>query len=265
MQPQPILVAGEWRQGASPLTVHSPFDGSIAGATFLAAPGQLEEAIAAAAASFDATRRLTAEARRRILAAVSSGIARQKEEFARTIAREAAKPITAARAEVDRAVFTFALAAEAAAAADREQPLDIPMPQGVPRRHGRLRRFPVGPIAAITPFNFPLNLVAHKLAPAIAAGCPIVLKPAPQTPLSSLALARLILDAGWPPAALSVVPLRNEDAGPLVADDRLKLLSFTGSSAVGWQLKAKAGKKRVVLELGGNAAVKFTSVSTSIN
>jgi acyl-CoA reductase-like NAD-dependent aldehyde dehydrogenase len=113
----------------------------------------------------------------------------------------------------------------------------------------------VGPIAAITPFNFPINLVAHKLAPAIAAGCTIVLKPAPQTPLTSLNLAKIIEAAGWPVGALNVLPLSNEDAGVLVGDDRIKLLSFTGSTAVGWQLKAKARKKRVLLELGGNAGV----------
>jgi glyceraldehyde-3-phosphate dehydrogenase (NADP+) len=122
-------------------------------------------------------------------------------------------------------------------------------------RQGRIRWFPAGPVAAITPFNFPLNLVAHKLAPAIAVGCPVVLKPAPQTPLTALKLAEFITDAGLPPGALSVLPMENDVAAKLVADDRLKILSFTGSAKVGWELKAKAGKKKVVLELGGNAAV----------
>ena len=131
---------------------------------------------------------------------------------------------------------------------------------GVSReRLGYVRRFPIGPIAAITPFNFPLNLVAHKLAPAIAAGCTVVLKPAPQTPLTALRLARLIHEAGWPAGALNVLPLSNEDAGAMVEDDRLKLLSFTGSAAVGWELKQKSGKKKVVLELGGNAGVIVNS------
>jgi acyl-CoA reductase-like NAD-dependent aldehyde dehydrogenase len=118
-----------------------------------------------------------------------------------------------------------------------------------------VRRFPLGPIAAITPFNFPINLVAHKLAPAIAAGCSIVHKPAPQTPLTAMRLAQIIEEAGWPAGALNVLPLSNDYAGKIVSDDRIKLLSFTGSTAVGWALKQKAGKKRVVLELGGNAAV----------
>src|SRR5262249_54390437 len=136
-----------------------------------------------------------------------------------------------------------------------EETIDVPLPKPQASRQGRVRKFAAGPVAAITPFNFPLNLVAHKLAPAIAVGCPVVLKPAPQTPLTALFLARMILDAGLPTAGLSVLPLRNEDAAPLVEDDRLKVLSFTGSAAVGWELKKRAGKKRVLLELGGNAAV----------
>jgi acyl-CoA reductase-like NAD-dependent aldehyde dehydrogenase len=132
-------------------------------------------------------------------------------------------------------------------------PLDfLPSAEG---RWGIVRRFPIGPIAAITPFNFPLNLVAHKLAPAMAVGCPVVLKPAPQTPFCAMLLAKLIVEAGWPASALTVLPVSNEDAVLLVADERIKLLSFTGSAVVGWQLKREAGKKRVLLELGGNAAV----------
>src|SRR5207302_3084433 len=122
-------------------------------------------------------------------------------------------------------------------------------------RWGIVRRFPLGPVAGITPFNFPLNLVAHKVAPAIAAGCSMVFKPAPQTPLSSLLLAETIQQAGWPDGALNVIPLSNEDAGILVTDDRIKLISFTGSASVGWEIKKRAGKKKVVLELGGNAGV----------
>ncbi len=118
-----------------------------------------------------------------------------------------------------------------------------------------LRRFPLGPVFAITPFNFPLNLVAHKVAPAIAAGCPIILKPAPQTPISSLLLAEVVQETEWPAGAFAVMPLSNENAALLVTDDRIKLLTFTGSAAVGWQLKSQAGKKRVTLELGGNAGV----------
>jgi acyl-CoA reductase-like NAD-dependent aldehyde dehydrogenase len=122
-------------------------------------------------------------------------------------------------------------------------------------RWGIVRRFPLGPIAGITPFNFPLNLVAHKVAPAIAAGCPLVLKPAPQTPLTALLLAEVVQQAGWPDGGLNVLPLSNQDAGLLVTDERIKLISFTGSAPVGWQIKKDGGKKKVVLELGGNAGV----------
>jgi len=118
-----------------------------------------------------------------------------------------------------------------------------------------VRRFPLGPIAGITPFNFPLNLVAHKVAPAIAAGCPIILKPAPQTPLTAFLLAEAVEQAGLPDGAFTVLPLSNEDAGLLISDDRIKMISFTGSAPVGWEIKRRAGKKKVVLELGGNAGV----------
>src|SRR6185369_16802015 len=167
---------------------------------------------------------------------------------------EAGKPRQYAEAEIARGLTTLDLAAQEATRIGGEVlPVDIE-----PRGEGAfcaVRRFPVGPVTAITPFNFPLNLVLHKVAPAIAAGCPVVLKPASQTPLSSLLLAELIHEAGIPEGALNVVPSRREAADRLVTDPRLKLLSFTGSPTVGWDMKARAGKKKVVLELGGNAAV----------
>jgi acyl-CoA reductase-like NAD-dependent aldehyde dehydrogenase len=168
---------------------------------------------------------------------------------------EAGKPIRLARAEVDRAVVTFKTAAEEAARLGGESlPLDLT--EGNEGRWGLVQRFPVGPILAITPFNFPLNLVAHKVAPALAAGCPILLKPAPQTPFTALALGEVILKAGWPQEALAVLPLSNADTAWLAEkEDRIKLVSFTGSSKVGWELKARSGRKRVLLELGGNAAL----------
>jgi glyceraldehyde-3-phosphate dehydrogenase (NADP+) len=151
-------------------------------------------------------------------------------------------------------VFTFKVAAEESTRIYGEYlPLDAL--EAGKDRWGIVRRYPLGPIAAITPFNFPLNLVAHKVAPAIAAGCTLVLKPAPQTPVTALMLAKIVQEAGWPGGALSVLPLSNEDAVPLIEDPRIKMLTFTGSGAVGWALKNRAGKKRVTLELGGNAAV----------
>lgn len=249
-----ILVAGRWVETQRSVDIHSPYDGRLVGNTFEADAHLLEEAIGASHAVFPLTRALPGEERSRILATVSDAIRRQKEDFAKLIALEAGKPITAARAEVDRAVFTFALAAEEAKA-QHFQRIDVRMPAPAPARQGEIRWFPAGPVAAITPFNFPLNLVAHKLAPAMAVGAPVVLKPAPQTPLTALKLAKLIVDAGWPAEALSVLPMSNDVAARLVADDRMKMFTFTGSAKVGWELKSKAGKKKVLLELGGNAAV----------
>jgi acyl-CoA reductase-like NAD-dependent aldehyde dehydrogenase len=257
MAGQGFLLNGRWVTEGEKVSIHSPFDGSFAGETYLASAEHLEEAIAASVRAFEVARKLPPEERQRMLLAVAQGIAGQKEEFAALIALEAGKPIRTARIEVDRAVFTFTLAAtEALELHNKDEVLrlrtDLNATSAV--RTGMVRRFPIGPIAAITPFNFPLNLVAHKLAPAMAVGCPVVLKPAPQTPLTALKLAGLINDAGWPAGGLNVLPISNEVAAKLVSDDRLKMLSFTGSSTVGWQLKAQAGKKRVVLELGGNAA-----------
>jgi acyl-CoA reductase-like NAD-dependent aldehyde dehydrogenase len=249
MSQYPFLVDGEWISRGRPVQILSPYDSSVVGETFQASRADLDRAIAAAAHAFLITRHMTASERNRVLLAVADGISHNKEDFARMIALEAGKPMKAARVEVERAIFTFALAAEESTRNTDEQ-LSL-----VGNRTGLVRRFPVGPIAAITPFNFPLNLVAHKLAPAMAVGCTVVLKPAPQTPITALMLARIIHNAGWPAGALNVLPLANEDAAALVADDRLKMLSFTGSAKVGWELKAKSGKKRVVLELGGNAAV----------
>jgi acyl-CoA reductase-like NAD-dependent aldehyde dehydrogenase len=189
-----------------------------------------------------------------VLRRVSENITERKQEFARTMAQEAGKPIKAARTEVERAIFTFQVAAEESTRIYGEY-LPLDWQEFTAGRWGIVRRFPLGPIAGITPFNFPLNLVAHKVAPAIAAGCPLVLKPAPQTPLTALLLAEAVQQAGWPDGGLNVLPLSNDDAGLLVTDERIKLISFTGSAAVGWQVKKNCGKKKVVLELGGNAGV----------
>lgn len=250
----PFFVAGKWVSEGRPLEVVSPYDGSPAGVTYWATAEQLEQAIRAAVAGFETTRRLPAYERQRVLRAISDSIAARREEFARLMAMEAGKPIKTARAEVDRAVFTFAVAAEESVRIGGEW-LPMDLQASTAGRMAIVRRFPLGPIAAITPFNFPLNLVAHKVAPAISAGCTMVLKPAPKTPLCALLLTEIVEKAGWPAGALNTLSLSNEDAARMVADDRLKLLTFTGSGAVGWGLKARAGKKKVALELGGNAAV----------
>jgi acyl-CoA reductase-like NAD-dependent aldehyde dehydrogenase len=249
-----FFLDGHWRNEGEPIEILSPGTRQRVGVTHRATSADVEAAIRAATRAFEVTRRMGGYERQRILRAISAGIEKHGEEFARLVALEAGKPIKAARAEVDRAVFTFSVAAEEAVRVGGEY-LPLDWQASTAGRWGIVRRFPLGPIAAITPFNFPIKLVAHKIAPAIAAGCTVVLKPAPQTPLTSLRLAQIIEQAGWPAGALNVLPLSNEDAGTLVSDDRLKLLSFTGSTAVGWALKQKAGKKRVVLELGGNAGV----------
>ena len=234
--------------------ITSPFDQSVVAIVYEANRDDVETAIQSAVQAFEITRKMSSYQRAAILHKIADGIRQRREEFAGTICHEAGKPIKTARIEVDRGIYTFQVAAEETSRIYGEYiPLDTL--ETTTGRWGLSRRFPLGPVFAITPFNFPLNLVAHKVAPAIAAGCPLILKPAPQTPVTALMLAEVVHDAGWPEGALAVMPLSNDDAGLLVADDRIKLLSFTGSAAVGWGLKSKAGKKRVTLELGGNAGV----------
>jgi acyl-CoA reductase-like NAD-dependent aldehyde dehydrogenase len=249
-----FLLDGQWVTSGDAVELLSPANRAAIARMAQPNRGQVEAAITAAQRAFGVTRKLPSGERQRILHEVASGVAARREEFARTMAMEAAKPLKAARVEVDRAVFTFNVAAEESTRISGEWlPMDL-----LPSTAGRwsiVRSFPVGPISAITPFNFPLNLVAHKLGPAMAAGCTVVHKPAPQTPLCALKLADIIHNAGWPSGALNVLPAAVADAEPMITDDRIKLLSFTGSAAVGWHLKQQAGKKRVVLELGGNAAV----------
>ncbi len=251
---QGFFLDGKWIEAGKPAEVRSPYDGSVVGQVFEGGREHADAAIAAAVKAFGTTKRLPAFERQRVLRRVAETITERKEEFARTMALESGKPLKAARTEVDRGIFTFNVAAEESTRIYGEY-LPLDWQQFTAGRWGIVKRFPLGPIAGITPFNFPLNLVAHKVAPAIAAGCPLVLKPAPQTPLTALLLAEAVQHAGWPDGGLNVLPLSNEDAGLLVSDDRLKMISFTGSAAVGWQIKAKAGKKKVVLELGGNAGV----------
>lgn len=248
------LVGGQWRKTGDVIEVRSPFDGALVALVHRAGPDEIERAIAAAVAAFQVTRKLPSWKRADVLEKISAGIAARREELARTIALEAGKPIKTARLEVDRAVFTFKVAAEESKRIYGEiVALDwLPGNEG---REAQVRRVPLGPIVGISPFNFPLNLVAHKVAPALAAGNPIIVRPASQTPVSALKLGEIVLEAGWPAGGFSVVPSTTQAAAPLVEDDRIRLLTFTGSPAVGWGLKARAGRKRVTLELGGNAGV----------
>ena len=178
----------------------------------------------------------------------------REQELASTIALEAGKPVKDARGEVRRAVTTFQLAAEEAKRLGGEvMPLDVS--PGSEGRFGIVRRFPVGPVFGIAPFNFPLNLVAHKVAPAMAAGNPMLLKPSPKTPITALMLGEIVTQAGWPVGGLNIINCTNEDTLAIWQDQRIKKLSFTGSAKVGWMLKAHAGTRKVTLELGGNAGV----------
>ncbi len=248
------FVGGQWTKTGNAVEVRSPYDGSLVAIAHRAGPKEIEAAIATAVKAFEITRKLASWKRADALEKISAGIAARREDFARTIALEAGKPIRTARLEVDRAVFTFKVAAEESKRIYGEIiPLDwIPGNEG---REGQVRRVPLGPIVGISPFNFPLNLVAHKVAPALAAGNPIIIRPASQTPVSALKLAEVVMESGWPEGAFSVVPSDTQAAAPLVEDDRIRKLTFTGSPAVGWALKRRAGRKRVTLELGGNAGV----------
>ncbi len=249
-----FFMNGTWSAHGREAVVSSPYDQSVLAVISEAGRDDVETAIESATQAFQVTRRMSSQQRATVLHKIVDGIKARREEFARTICQEAAKPIRIAKLEVERAINTFEVAAEESTRIYGEY-LPLDMLEGTAGRWGLLRRVPLGPVFAITPFNFPLNLVAHKVAPAIAAGCPIILKPAPQTPISSFLLAEIVAEASWPDGALAVMPLSNEDAALLVTDDRIKLLTFTGSAAVGWKLKNAAGKKRVTLELGGNAAV----------
>jgi glyceraldehyde-3-phosphate dehydrogenase (NADP+) len=254
MKEFPAYVGGVWRTTPDRRVIRSPFDGAEVATVCFASAAELDDALAAAVAAAPAAARLSSFERAEICRAVCRGLDARRAEIADGMCAESGKPISEARAEVDRAIHTFEIAAaEAERVYGEALPLDL-RPSGA-GRWGITRRFPVGVVVGITPFNFPLNLAVHKIAPAIAAGCPIVVKPAEQTPTSCLRLAEILDGTSWPKGALSVVPASREVADRLITDERPALLSFTGSQRVGWDLKRRAGKKKVVLELGGNAAV----------
>ena len=250
----PIYLAGTWVDSPTPLEIHNPYDDALVGTTYQASQDQLEEAITAAEHAFPTLRKLPSYERATLLLALSDGVKRRRDELARLLAAEAGKPIRDAEVEVDRAAFTLLTAAEEAKRIEGDVlPLDLlASSKG---RFGVVKRFPIGPIAGIAPFNFPLNLALHKIAPALASGNPIVLKPASKDPLTLLAFAHLFDEVGLPKGAVSILPMERAVGDVMVEDDRFKLLSFTGSPDVGWDMKRRAGRKRVVLELGGNAGV----------
>jgi glyceraldehyde-3-phosphate dehydrogenase (NADP+) len=249
-----LLIHGKRVVTAETLPVRNPWSGAEIARVPLGDASTVDEAIASSHAAFTEVRRVAPYQRATLLHAIAQGIENRKTEFVNTIVAEAGKPVTYATAEVNRAVMTFTAAAEEARRQHGEV-LDMDAFATGDGHIGMVRRFPIGVIAGITPFNFPLNLAAHKIAPAIAMGNCIVVKPAPKCPLSMLLLADVLVEAGVPPGQVNVITCGNEHVARLVADERIAMVSFTGSPAIGWKLKADAGKKKVCLELGGNAAV----------
>jgi len=253
-EPRPFLIGSQWRRSESAAPVHNPFTGKVLAEVSQAGPADAEAAIQSTVDAAATMGSLPSHARYHILQRIAGSLYDRREEFAQLMTAESGKPITDAKREVSRAVQTFTVAAEEA----RRLPgavIPLDWTPGTDQHLGIVRRLPIGPVLGITPFNFPLNLVAHKVAPALAAGNSILIKPAPQTPLTALLLGEVALEAGVPPGGLNVLPCENRIAEQLVVDPRFKLLSFTGIAAVGWKLKAICGKKKVVLELGGNAGV----------
>lgn len=251
---QGYLVAGEWRSSPDLLEIRSPYDGSTVATVAKPDEAGVEAAVQAAASIADDARRLPVHVRAEALSQISRGLAERAGEVAEVIAREGGKPLKWAKVEAQRAVATFRWAAEECRREGGElMRLDTEPSAG--SRVALVRRFPLGPVLAITPFNFPVNLVAHKVAPALAVGAPVVVKPATKTPLGALLLGEIFLETDLPAEMLSVLPLGGSEAGRLVGDERFAKISFTGSTEVGWKLREAAPKKAVTLELGGNAGV----------
>lgn len=250
----PILLGGRKKETDEKMPVINPYSGATAATVCLASYDDVRDAISLADRAAVVMAALPSYRRADILQKVSDLIRERRDEFSRTITIENGKPISESRGETERAALTFRIASEEAVRTGGEViPLDRNrLSEG---RWGIVRRFPCGTVFGITPFNFPLNLVAHKIAPAIAAGNPIVLKPASKTPVTALMLGDLLVEAGVPDGGISIIPCAGRTAEEAVADPRVKVLSFTGSASVGWRLKKTAYDKRVLLELGGNAGV----------
>jgi acyl-CoA reductase-like NAD-dependent aldehyde dehydrogenase len=250
----PIFCAGKFIETGNALDVINPYTGKSFARTWLAGNTELDEAINEAVKVQQVLKDLPSYMRYEILVYIKEGLIKLRQEFAELLSLESGKPIRYALGEVDRSIQSFAVAAEESRRLPAEY-LGIDWTPAGKGKEGLVKYFPIGIVAGISPFNFPLNLAVHKIAPAIAAGCPIILKPSSSTPLSTLKLSRLIAETDLPPGAVSILPMDRVTGNRMVTDDRISLLSFTGSPAVGWEMKRQAGKKKVVLELGGNAGV----------
>jgi len=247
-------LTGRFIETSRPHDVHNPHTGELVARTWLCDEQVIEEAIRKGLEAKKAMKELPSWKKYEILLFISDSVKKDRERLATVLAKESAKPLRYALAEIDRAAQTFLVAAEESKRIGGEVILLDWTPKGK-GKEGIVRHFPVGLVAGISPFNFPMNLAVHKLAPAIASGCPIILKPASSTPLSTLELAKIIDQTDLPKGAVSILPADRTAGNLLVTDDRINLLSFTGSDTVGWKMKAQAGRKKTVLELGGNAGV----------
>lgn len=249
----PFYLANAPESPNADLEVTDKFEGTVATRVAMASPADIDRAIAAAVDAAEPMRTLPAHKRQAVLNHCVARFTERFDELAESLCIEAGKPIKDSKGEVTRLIDTFRIAAEESVRINGEVfPMDISA--RAEGRFGMWKRVPIGPCSFISPFNFPLNLAAHKVAPAIAAGCPFVLKPASRTPIGALIIGETLAETDLPKGAFSILPCHREGADLFTTDPRLKLLSFTGSPGVGWALKAKAGKKKVVLELGGNAA-----------
>ena len=259
MQPQTytIYCAGKFITSNHVLEVNSPFNQTLVATTYLADKAILEETITEALSVKEELQNLSSQKKHNILKQISDELFSNRNYLAEILSLESAKPIKFALAEIDRSAYTFLIAAEESIK-DKTEYLSLNRINNTDQREGIVEYFPIGLIAGIAPFNFPMNLAVHKIAPAIASGCPIILKPATRTPLSCLELAKIIDRTELPKGTVSILPMDRETGNLLVTDERFKLLSFTGSPDIGWKMKAESGKKKVVLELGGNAATIIT-------
>ena len=254
MSTRPYLVNGSWRTGEGSFEVHSPYDGSVVAEIGIPTEADVEEATAAAAEAFNESQHLPIHARADALDHISRRLEEKIEENAKLIAAEGGKPLKWSTVEATRAASTFRWASEVIRHGDDEL-VRLDTEAALGSRVGLIRRFPFGPVFGISPFNFPLNLVAHKVAPALAVGAPIVIKPASATPIGALVLGELFDETDLPKGMMSVLPVSSKVADTMARDDRFRKISFTGSSGVGWYLKGLDPKKHVTLELGGNAGV----------
>ena len=251
----PLYVAGKASNTGQWLEVHDKFSGEVYAKVALADSVTIEKAIASALRTEREMAALKPFQKQKILLNCVARFNEQREELTNILIAEGGKPRNAASAEVERLINTFQIAADAVSQLDEGRLIPLAVTQAASNYTGMVKHVPIGAVSLISPFNFPLNLTAHKIAPAIAAGCPFVLKPASLTPISALKIAEILAETDLPRGAFSVLPCQREHADVLVTDDRFKLLSFTGSDQVGWDMKARAGRKKVILELGGNAAV----------